>query len=224
MLLIRFITLLSLLFIYSVNAAELVFPEGSEVKVVAEDIFMNGSQVSIWQVETPLKRSEHAEFYANAWQGDGKKFGVKELESEVVVSKFFDGKLFTAQVTQHYPKSIAVVSVSHSPSNKLARIVSKISDLPKPSGSKVLNEIKAKDGAKYSVTLLLSNRKSISNNVSFYTRYLEQQGFTIDRAKTHHKQKEGVILARRGPSEFNATFHIENNQTFITAIRVDADI
>ncbi len=218
------IGLLSLTLSIGAGATDIEFPSDSDVSIVAKDIYMNGNQISIWQVKNSLTKKEHANFYAENWKGNGKNFGVKNLKSETVVSKLRDQNLMTAQVMQSYPNSVALVSISHKPTNAMARIVNKIADIPKPSGSKVFNEIKAKDGAKYSATLVLSNKRSIASNISFYIRYIKNQGFTIDRVEEYKKKREGVILARRGPNEFNATFHKKNNQTFITAIRVDADI
>lgn len=216
--------LFTLLLSITVGATDIEFPSDSDVSIVAKDLYMNGNQVSIWQVKNRLTKDEHANFYAENWKGNGNNFGVKNLKSETIVSKLRDRNLLTAQVTQSYPDSVALVSISHKPTNAMSRIVNKIPDIPKPSGSKVFNEIKAKDGAKYSVTLVLSNKRSIASNIDFYISYLEKQGFTIDKVKEHKRKIEGVILARRGPNEFNATFHKKNNQTFITAIRVDADI
>lgn len=208
---------------FNVNALN-SFPADSEVTIVAENIYMKGKQVSIWQVKSPLNHGQHANFYIEQWKGNGENFGVQELDSEIIVSKFESGHLYTAQVSQNYPHSVALVSKSSEPSNQLIRAIRKIDDLPKPAGSEVINEIKAKDGAKHSITVVMSNPRNIADNLNFYLNYLNKKGFIVERTLNDKRRKQGVILARKGPNEFNATFQTVNNKTIITAVKVDADI
>ncbi|TMO86414.1 hypothetical protein [Pseudoalteromonas spongiae] len=216
--------LLTLIFCNQSYAFTLDFPKDGSVKVVGRDLFIDSKQVSIWQIESKMSREDHAAFYAEQWKRNGNNFGVTTLKTETVVSKLYDNALYTAQVIQHFPHSIAVVSVSKEPSNSLKRIVRKIEDLPSPSGSEILNNIKAKDGAKYSNTLVLKNSRTISKNMNFYQTFIQKKGFSVEKAQVHPKRTLGVLLARKGPNEFNVTFERKNNQTFVTAIKVDTDI
>ena len=220
---ILFLTLLAVLSPLT-NAFELTFPEQSEVSIVGADLYIKGKQVSIWEVKTSLPKQAHAEYYQQDWKLNGDDFGVVTLDKETIVSKQYDGVLYTAQVTQGYKQSIAIVSTSKAPTNKLLRIIAQVKELPSPTGSEVLNEIKAKDGAKYSTTLVLKNNRSVRRNVNFYTNYLNKHGFIVDREMVNPDGTEGVIIARLGPNEFNATFEKVKGQTYITAVRVDTDV
>ena len=54
--------------------------------------------------------------------------------------------------------------------------------------------------------------------------FIQKKGFSVEKAQVHPKRTMGVLLARKGPNEFNVTFERKNNQTFVTAIKVDTDI
>lgn len=219
----KFIILVIGLFSSTLSAL-IEFPNDSDVSIVGSKMLMNKKELSIWEVKTDLPVSDVTSFYVDLWRGDGEQFGVKDMAQETIVSKLSENILYTAQIGKTFDHTVAIVSASKNPSNEVLRMASKTAKVSRPTGSELLSEIKAKDGAKYSTTLVLRNNHSISRNLSHFNSYIRNDGFFIEESKINKTRDSGFLLARKGPSEFNVTFHKQQGKTYVTAVRVDADV
>ncbi len=222
----KFIYLLVLMVFLSGScfAADIEFPENSNVTIIGDALYIQGKEVAIWQLKTKQPVAQIAQFYKDKWQKKADKFNLTKINQDVIINRAFNGVLYTAQLTQSYKGCIGIISLSKEPGNKIKRVVQKTQKVSKPSGTKILNKIISKDGAKYSTTMVMENNLSISRNLQYYFNYYQKKGWVINQRYSNKSGNEGHILAKNGPAELNVTFQKKRGKTYLTAVRVDAGI
>jgi len=205
-------------------ANDITFPENSNVSIIGDALYIQGKEVAIWQLKTKQSVDQIAQYYKDEWEETADKFNLTKINQDVIINRAFNGVLYTAQLTKSYKGCIGIISRSKEPSNKIKRIVQKTQKVSKPAGTTTLSEIISKDGAKYSTTLVMENHLSINSNLQYYFNHYQERGWVINQTYANKSGSEGHILAKKGPAELNVTFQKKRGKTFLTAVRVDANI
>lgn len=222
----NFRLLLLILFFVSAScySSDVQFPKTSKVTIIGDALYIQGKEVSIWQIETKQSIEKVTQYYLELWEKTAGRFDISDINQDVIINRAYSGNLYTAQLTKTYSGTIGIISRSKEPSNKLKRIAQKAKKISKPQGTKVLSEIISLDGSKYSTTQVMENYLTINQNLNYYFNYYQKKGWGINQTHANKKMNEGHFLAKNGPSELNLTFKKKQGKTYLTAVRVDAGL
>jgi hypothetical protein len=162
-------------------------PPGSKIGLIAERMVINGIQMDVRQFNSKRSVEEVLEFYREFWpKGTEEKPGYTEtdaLEPWQIITRVEEGYLMTVQVTQAGQKgSSGLLGISNLPDPENLPELGK--NIPKMSGSKIINDIKTRDVGKNGRTVGLINDFTVENNANFYRDYYTSRGYGLDLDKT----------------------------------------
>jgi hypothetical protein len=158
-------------------------PPGSKIGLIAERMVINGIQMDVRQFNSKRSVEEVLEFYREFWpKGTEEKPGYTEtdaLEPWQIITRVEEGYLMTVQVTQAGRKgSSGLLGMSKLPDPENLPELGK--NIPKMSGSKIINDIKTRDIGKNGRTVGLINDFTVENNANFYRDYYTSKGYGLD--------------------------------------------
>ncbi|GEM_PF-1727108 len=179
------------------------------ITVVSDHMNFNGIEMSGYELHSQRSLDEVIAFYKSAWKG---RVAVSQMQAGLnpspwTVLSHRDGDyLITLQLQPDDPSGCSgFVSVSDVFGGERSRPAS---DFPMPSGSKIVNDITAKDPGKRSRTLVLQNSDSVQSNLDFYRAQLQRQGWSevsdmATGALPQQWQNPQAFLMNRNGDELN---------------------
>ena len=181
---------LSLLFVVLPSFAKLPFvpfPEDVQVKVVGEDIVVNGLPIMAYEFYSRSRMEEVLKFYQDVWQATKNKsdteqpYLVTELPGWKVISRLENGHNITVQLSENGIKGIrALVGVSPLPVYLETGYKStSVYSIPQLGKAKVLSLVQSDDGGKKSETYWIDTTESIEISLQRYRKHYEAQGYSV---------------------------------------------
>jgi len=188
-----------------IGCRELSYPERAQVVIVADNMIFNGVPMAAWELrwsETPEKLRA---FYRSTWETRGNKVTENAMGEWKTVATADGDCFYTVQTKPTATGSYALIGVTKAPSN--ANPPPPGSGFPTPSGSRVLNDLRHKDGIRNARTLLLANTFSMEANASFYRNAMADHGWqpTMDRPVGTEKGPARILMWKRGAEEASMT-------------------
>ncbi len=215
----------ALIFCSASAVAKIEFPEQATVTTVSDGMLVNGKKVKAWTFSGQLSSTEIAAYYTQLWQGRSDKFDDQTLSGWRIINAVIDDIHYSAKIPElNAEDNLTYVSSMEEPDSDLIKLDKALENFPKPLGTYVVTDVKAKDGVKLSNTLLMRNSLSIAENLNFYDSYFKKYGWDIDTSAYTQDQQSGVFMARKGPENINITFDRERQYSIITAVRVDVQL
>lgn len=161
-------------------------PPDASVEWVGKDIENGGIKTSIRAFRSNKTIEKVVEFYRREWKRPvekGKPGFLETIDASpwYIISRVEDGYLLTVQVqvqNNDASRSWGYLSTAPIPSNNKNKPVELGINIPKMSGSNVLNEIKHNDPGKSANTAFISNEQTVSNNAAYYRNFYESKGWT----------------------------------------------
>jgi len=156
-------------------------PDWLERTAIAEKMIIHGipSQVEYFEAERDM--DEVLEFYRRRWQGNyAGHAGYREAHVEPwhVISRLEERHLLTVQVRRQSALNadgyLAIADLDEIGTEKSAA-----KDIPKMTGTKVLNHNTSFDPGKKGEVMMLANKFSVSVNGEFYRDYYSERGWGV---------------------------------------------
>lgn len=174
----------------AVNCARPPFPTGTKLTVVAQQVAMNGTPMSILAMANRLPPAAVLDFYRHRWVVNGHPAYVQYRVGPWQVVAHRGGSCFyTVQVQAQGSGTEGLVGVSL-PGE--AQGMPGQPSFPAPSGTKVINDMASNDGGKIGHTWYLGNRETVQQNADFYLRTLVHQGWSRQIAN-HPPMSHGAV-------------------------------
>jgi len=191
------------------------YPDGAKVVIVADDMEFNGIPMAVWELrwkETPEKLRA---YYRKDWESRSDKVYESEAGIWKIIATSEGGCFYTVQTRAVSDGSHALIGVTRKPTSARA---ANGSGYPMLSGSKVLNDLRHKDGARNARTLLLTNSFSPDANAGYYRSALGNSGWQtiLDRSVFTEKGPAKVLVWKRDIEETSMT--ITQNTTGSTVV------
>jgi hypothetical protein len=207
----------------SIAAVEIPSPSWMERTLVADNMVINGLPSVVHYFETDRKLEELFDFYRQRWdESAAKKIGYREAEVGPwhVISKIEGQYLLTVQAQQKDPfttKGYLAIGDLSAVQNKKDRG----KDVPKMSGSKIINDLVSNDPGKKGRTMMIANGFSVSSNTDYYRNYYLSRGWgqLMDQggneaqvlAFSRFGKEAHLVISKTGRSTMVVMNLIENN-------------
>ncbi len=199
-------------------------PKNSKVVIVGENMVLNGVTMSAWELRSKEAPASVLAFYRDEWARGTKgnpgfteqKLGEWQLITHVDQS---EGLVYTVQAKPELGGTMALLGVSNVMNGTVTPRRELGDDLPKLAGSVVQNDIVAQDGGVRSRTIVLQNRNSVAQNLDFYVRHFETNGWRIEQGVIIENSGDGALIAMNGGDRWNMTFTKRNGQTYMVAVQ-----
>lgn len=190
------------------------------LQTVADEMQVNGRDMRIWRVKLNQLPAKFIDFYRGAWTGpDGKPLYVEyPLDAWSVIATNKGNCYYTVQV-QAEGKSGSMALLGVGSSNKSPDLVSLGKDWPQMTGSKVINDLRSKDGGRTGRLLVIGNSYSSAGNALFYREQMTRAGWTLvqDRNPNPQKLDSHVMQWRRGSAWVDITIEQKNGSSLVVA-------
>ncbi|MGA0570777.1 hypothetical protein ACO2Q9_08665 [Variovorax sp. VNK109] len=183
-------------------------PYGARVEMVAPDMRVQGSAMTMRIIESKLSVDELIGYYRDLWAplATDKRPGSREDKAPGwrVISTIDGPCLNTVQVRAQGSGSYALLAVSQA-QGTMERRNAQVTTFPALPGSKVLQDVEFVDGIRNSRTVVLTNTSNIAANQNFYVDAFRQRGWTqvmqgkADSTRGVHQ----VMVLKRGFEEIN---------------------
>ena len=200
-------------------------PDDAVITSVGENMQLNGVALSAWELRSEDPPERVLEFYRRLWAKGGPDGGKAYVENKLgnwtVITHVEDGNIYTAQVQADEGAgkgSVALLGISNLPRRADVAGRNLAEDFPKPAGSTVQNELVAQDQGVKSTTVLLQNGSSVKQNINFYIRYFEQNGWAVEEGARVVDGDVGVVIASRGSDRWQLTFSPSKGTTALVAV------
>jgi hypothetical protein len=195
-------------------------PEGAKLLYVASDMQVNGVPMSVKEMRTKDAPEAVLGFYRREWSRNRSGSFENAMPEWRTIATMEGPCYYTVQVQAQGSGTYALLGVSRRP-NVAPRTPGE--GFPMPMGSKVMNDLKHRDGPKSARTLLLANARPPEQNVSFYRDTFERQGWLalVDRPVVTEKGPAHIMLWRRGLEEASITVQRVGASTTVVANLVD---
>jgi len=182
----------------------LSYPDGAQVAIVADDMEFNGIPMAVWELHWSGTPERLRAFFRLDWEGRGDKVVETEAGLWKTVGTWEGGCFYTVQTRAVSGGSHALIGVTRKSSSTVTKAGS---NFPMLSGSKVMNDLRHKDGVRNARTLLLSNRFSIEANAGYYRSALGDSGWqaTVDRVVATAAGPTRVLSWKRDLEETSMT-------------------
>lgn len=149
-------------------------PPESKVAWVGKNMKLNGLPVQIQHFSSDLSQREVLDFYRARWGGSSRQSG--NLSTWDVIGTEFGNFSLRVQVRPANPRgSQGFIAVTMLPSDNAPSKPG--GDFPRLGGSKVLTDVESLGEGKLAKLLILSNRFSVTSNVSYYETAMSKQGW-----------------------------------------------
>lgn len=196
------------------GAVEIRFPAPKDAVIssVGEDMNLNGVNLSAWELRSDRSPDDVLAFYRERWAKGGPTGGAAYVEHKTgawrVLTHIEDGDVYTVQVQPDASKkgTVGLLGISDLMSRKPTAARDLASDFPKPAGTTVQNDLVSQDLGVRSRTILLENPSTVKQNLNFYIRYFEKNGWAIESGTRIEDTNAGALIASRDGRRWQLTF------------------
>lgn len=207
------------------------FPKEVQVKVVGEDIIVNGLPIMAYEFHARMSMDEVLGFYKETWQVSKRKsdadqpYLLTELPGWTVISRLENGHNITVQLAEDGIKGIrALVGVSPLPVYLETGYQSTtVYSIPQLGKAKVLSVVQSDDAGNKSETYWMDSAESIENSLQRYRKHYESKGYSVINKRLledNQKQASSAILIARGKRESIRMDAVDlDGKTRIVAVR-----
>ena len=193
---------------FSVEWPDIEFPEDAVVEIVAEDIKMYGYPTKTWIVKDNASQMLTAAFFKKQWKSKSDKFDEQKLGSDYVINSLQDPFLLTARIKKEYDGVTVLVGITQNieaSSNNISA-----DQFPSPLNSNIISDIKSKDLFKNGRTVILQNKRSISENYHYYRRYFQRLGWSENTGILDVNSGKAVLMMSNGANTVDISFNKRN--------------
>lgn len=203
-----------------INSGMLLVPDFVDAQIVSDNMNMNGMELGIVQFKTNRPYSDIYKFYKSEI-GNIKE---SKFESWKIISWIDDKKLIAVQVTvdKLSKTTHGYVSVSDLPAI-LKKDIKLGKGFPALGKSTIINDITATDLNKKSRTIWLTNHSSVQNNINYYIKHYESNGWTIEQRSIDESGRKSGLMMRKDGNKLNLTANKDPllNDTNVIAVIVE---
>ncbi len=203
-------------------------PSDARVQSMGTNTVMGGRAMEIRQFSTTDAPERVYEFYRRLWKEDenGVEPGYGETDAMSpwhILSRVEDGYLMTVQAQPADNKGtwgyLAMSLVDAAPTG-----LADAPDVPKMSGSQVLQNITSRDPGQTGATVLLTNRHSLASNVNYYRQQYQAGDWRADMDKAIPAAKMHVLAYTGGRRKVNIVLTGDDRETQVVINDVRHDI
>ncbi|GGP72606.1 hypothetical protein GCM10009347_41610 [Shewanella algicola] len=187
---------------------DIEFPEGASVEIVADDIKMYGYPTKTWVVKDKASQMLTAAFFKKQWKSQSDKFDEQKLGNDYVINSLQDPFLLTARIKNEYDGVTVLVGVTKNIEENANRTGSII--FPAPQNSNVISDIKSQDLFKNGRTVILQNKRSLSENYHYYRRYFQRLGWNENSGILDVNSGKAVLMMNNGTNTVDISFNKKN--------------
>lgn len=181
---------------------EIQLPVSMQVQVVSDDLIMNGLRSQILSFSVDMASAELVEFFADEWPDE---MAVTYLRNSVVMAHREGDFLITVEAReQDSESSSGLITVTDYFAARDAERTTAGLDIDLPSGTEVLQHLRAEDLGKKSETLLLASTDSVGDNLDYYRSYFRDQGFVpLTKGALRRGRNGGAMILNRQAEQLN---------------------
>lgn len=200
-------------------------PASALLKVVAENMVVNGVPMRTWTLTSSVAAKDTLDFYRQLWGQDATEnwpgYTERELNQWHIISRLENGHLITVQVNSDQPLSTnGLLGISKLPTTKSLPELGK--GFPTLGQTTILNDIHATDLNKKSRTLVATSSRSMRSVIQFYRNTFEKQGWVEKTAAVPYSgEDEFALILDRSQQELSMTFSRQANKTALVAVYVE---
>ncbi|WP_144211106.1 hypothetical protein [Shewanella donghaensis] len=218
----RFLLLIFLCF-YSFAASstdwpEIIFPESSQVSIVADDMKMYGYPMRTWVVKDKQSQMMMASFFKKQWQKQSDKFDAQMFNGDYVINSLQSSFLLTARIHKDYEGVTAFVGITKNMDED--EVLKNTKSFPVPPGATILSDIQSTDIFKQGHTLVIQSGQSLSHNYHFYRRYYQRRGWVENTGMLDTRAGKAALQMSQGADLIDISFNIKKSKVYIVANQV----
>ncbi len=198
---------------------EFPYSDDMDVVVVANNMDYNGLPMRAFQFSSSADEAEVVAFYEREW---GEEMTNILFGDWRILSHKEGDYLMTVQIEQNtMAKTHGTLGIT--PMFKLvdagSRHVQKLQagigkDFPMPPRSEVINDIRADDGGINSRTIMFANSQSVLQNIKFYLRKMQAQGWEILGGYPESLDNLTALAMNKGGQKLNLSFVSREGKTY----------
>lgn len=194
-------------------------PDSMHVKIVAQQMRMNGLNTRIYAFNSPQNVDELAAYFNSEWRGDMAR---SRVEPWHILAHRDGGYLLTVQIKSSELSNTQgfIAFTDLFDAVEQGRKPPKL-DLPTLPGTQVVQDLQSTDQGRPSRTVILRSDKSAHQNLEFYRAYFREQGYKpVSRGALVKGPDGGAMILNRGAEQLNVAIAQTKDQTTITIVRV----
>ena len=189
-------------------------PEDSRLRVVGEDLSINGLPTRIWELSSPKAPEEILAYYQEQWQQPVAPGAPGFLEQTVgewqIISRAEEPYLYTVQVAE---AAVGTTFGFLSVSQPLQLEGHKPEAFAKPAGSEVLLDLASDDQGKRGRVVQFKNRQSIESNYQFYKKRYLAKGW-VELSQLPPDRNKALLLMNKGGGRVSVVLNQVNNESY----------
>ena len=179
-----------------------------------------GMRLEIRRFETDDSVDRVLAFYRRLWKG---KAAESEMPPWRLIGRLQDGLYYNVQVQPRAGRGawgfLSIGDLPRQARNRSYRIP-EAGDIPRLSGSRVLDTQVSRDPHKTARTLSLTNRFSVARNLTYYRNHYLGQGWALEMDEATAGRKAHVLRFRRGNEQVTLAIHRDADHTTVVANHV----
>lgn len=182
---------------------EFLHPPQSTVQVVSADMIFNGVPMRIETFKSQSPMNDVVDFYKRRWKRRNMPEPTVTPLGEWKVVGMIDGKFFkTAQVKKDGDGSMGHLGITLALAAPAGRRAKPGEGVPMPEGSSVVNDIVSFDPPKRARTVILTNQMSLDENIVYYLKRFQTDGWSVlQRKKVKDPEQGAALVFRKGTEE-----------------------
>lgn len=195
-------------------------PTGTKLTNLGDEIYLNGMPTKLVGIAVPASIKETASFFAKKWASEGWNVNVERNGDLIVVMSSTDVFQRVASLNKtgnnSTEGSLSLTDIPLRLKNGGGFKLDVGKHLLKPTGTKVLNEVRIRDQLGESILTTLTNDFNVEQNAAFYQERMVEQGWKEKRHKTVEEGKSVILVFAQGNKEATFTVIRQKLQTFVT--------
>tara|TARA_B100001250_G_C19727840_1_gene756944 strand:- start:480 stop:1205 length:726 start_codon:yes stop_codon:yes gene_type:complete len=202
-------------------------PPNSKSMNISQELVVNSIPMESRQFTSKQSKQDVIEFYKNLWREElapgipGYKIS-KIMPPWTVISRIEDNHLLTVQVKKWASDtSLGYIAISKIIPDKKHPIGK---DIPRLSGTDIMNDIYSEDGSKKGRTTILRNTHTLMSNVNYYRNYYNKFGWLEEMDHEVAFDHSYALRFRNMNKHITLVITRGDGQTYITAQHVSEGI
>jgi len=184
---------------------EIEFPKDSSVEIVADNMKMYGYPTKTWIVKDKTSQMLMAAFFKKQWKSESDKFDEQKLGSDYVINSLQEPFLLTARIKKEFDGVTVLVGVTKNIESNVNQ--STVDKFPVPINSNVISDIQSQDLFKKGRTVIIQNKKGLSENYHYYRRYFQRLGWLESSAILDVGTGKAVLMMSQGTNTVDISFN-----------------
>ncbi|GGZ98335.1 hypothetical protein GCM10008090_03460 [Arenicella chitinivorans] len=205
---------------------EFPYSKNMDVVIVADNMDFNGLEMRAYQFKSKDDEEDIVAFYESEWGdemtnvlfGDWRILSHREGDYLMTV-QIEQNTMAVTHGTLGITPMFRLVDAGSAHIKKLQSGIGK--DFPTPPKSKILNDIKSDDGGIVTRTLLFENAQSVRQNLRFYLRSMQSDGWQVLGGTPENIKDVNVLAMNKGGRKLNLSFVSRDGKTYGVATSIN---